>query len=258
MKQDVLKKQAKLFIEIIDNLNRIERVIHENEIIDSKSLFVDRDIRDSLCHKALKIYEIYQVTILKNHDNYGNNRAQLAHITEKVRTDGLSGFEKVNPDELWEKNFCESIPEIKSAVKEKIEEVPKLAVLINELSGSEIKPPIKILDASDFTHLRIIKDISKDIAEQTVCLVGLLKLMSYDSSPPVSKTLFTLVVKITEGSREQIDFIVSELVSRNILSWSAKKNYLFIIDDSFAINATRDFIDKNDINNIMQIIRELP
>lgn len=258
MEQGVLKKQAKLFIEIIDNLNRIEKVIYENEIVDSQSLFVDRDIFDSLCHKALKIYDIHPATILKNKDKYGHNRAQLAHITEKVRTEGLNGFDIVNPDELWKKNFCESMPEIKNAVKEIIEEVPKLAELINKLSGSEIKPPIKILEASDFTHLKIIKDISKDISEQTICLVSLLKLMSTASSPPVNKTLFYLVINITGGNSEQINFIVNELVRREILSWSANKNYLFIIDDSFAINATRDFIDNNDINNVMQLIRETP
>ncbi len=258
MDRDDIEKQAKLFIEIIGNLNRIARVIHEYEIVDSKSLFVDRDVLDSLCLKAIKIYEIHKVTILKYHDNYGDNRAQLVHITEKVNTDGLSGFEKISPDELWEKNFCDSIPEIKNAIIEKIAEVPKLAELINELSASKNKPPIKILEATDFTHLKIIKDISKDISEQTICLVGLLKLMSTGSSPPVNETLFTLVANITGGDREQIDFIVSELVNRNILSWSTNNNYLFIIDDSFAINATRDFIDKNDINNVMQLIRELP
>ena len=71
MEQDVLKKQAQLFIEIIDNLNRIEKVIYVNEIVDSQSLFVDRDIFDSLCHKALKIYDIHPATILRNKDKYG-------------------------------------------------------------------------------------------------------------------------------------------------------------------------------------------
>ena len=257
MSPEILEKQAKLFIEIIDNLNRIKRILLENEIDDGKSLFEDRDILDSLCHKVLMVYEFYSQACFKNNRKYAGNRATLAHITDNLnKRNGLIGFDEIDPAQLWSEHFDTAIPQIESDVGEKIKDVPKLGEDIDRLSSSEIKPAIKLLEASDFSHLSVIKDIANDISMQTVCLVGLLNVISSESTPPTKEELFNLVTKITNRSNEQLEFVVGELVKRNILSRSTNNNYLFIMDDSFGINTTRDFIGRFDINEIIRLLRE--
>ena len=258
MEPNILEKNAKRFISIIDNLNRIEKVIYENEIIDSKTLMEDRDVLDSICHKVLQIYELYSECCFKNKNKYSDNRAKLAHITDKLRNDGLNGFDDIQPDELWNDHFVHAMPQIKNDVIDKIKKVPRLAEKIEELSSSEIKPPIRILEVSDFSHLKVIKDISSKIKNQTICAVGLLNLMSSGSTPPTIEVLFGLVIKIIGCDKEQLEFVIEELIKRGILSQSSSGSYLFIVDEAFCLNATRDFVDSYDLNEIMQLLREEP
>lgn len=95
MDQDKLEKQARFFITIMENLNGITKIMVQYGIDDSTDLIKDKDALDSLCHKAIKIYETYRYTCINNNQKYNDHRARLVHISDKLKKDNLNGFDKL-------------------------------------------------------------------------------------------------------------------------------------------------------------------
>ena len=243
----------------MDNLNGINKLLVENNIGDPQSLLFDQDVLDSICYKALRIYELFSTLegLFETPFRFGDHRAQLAHITKRVRNKNLTGFDEIKPGELWRENFESALPEIKNEVDQVLRDKPRLLEAIQNLSDNEVTPPIRLLEASDVTHHAVIKDIQDKWKEVAVCAVTLLHLMSQGTSPPPFEKLVRYVGALVGGTREETEHALQPLVDREILSRSSSERYLFVEDRVFAMNVTRDFLEQGDLEVVLETIRRL-
>ena len=128
--------------------------------------------------------------------------------------------------------------------------------LINELSSSDWRQPIQLLNETDYNHLNILKTIGDGIKDMAIPLVGTLYIMI--DNPPTKERLRSIILQILPDKKDRhFDFIVSELVEREILHHSGTGLYLFIKPIDFVKNATRDFLENYDINNVIRILEEV-
>ena len=243
---------------IMENLNGIKSLKEEHDINDAASLVRDRDVKDSLCFKALQVYEAFFVW--KHPDippQFRNNRAQLAHFTGGLRNNDLVGFDEIEPDELWHKNFESALPEIENEVDQVFRAKPKLWEAVQNLSTNEVALPRRLLGTTDFSHLRIIKEIQDKWKDVAMCSVALLHLMSQGTAPPPFEKFVRYVEVLVGGTREEIGHAIQPLVDRNILSRSSSERFLFVEDRGFARSVTLDFLEHNDLEVIFETIRRL-
>jgi hypothetical protein len=261
MDEEKLIKNAKTFIEILKNLNKITKLLYQEEIQDFKSLIHDIVIYDSLCHSALKIYELYAETLgIKDSTCYKDHRAELTHITKNLRKGIGVGFDESEPEEIWNKHFnpCNdnaAIPKIKNTIESKLKADLSLAKMVEKLSRTDYEEPIKLYTDNDFAHLKIHKRITKQLDKDISSIAGLLSLMSDKTEFPSKVELLSAIKLLFNTSDDDFNYAIKKLEQEGIIVFSANNKYIFFKDKSYKSSIIIEFIENNDLTRILELLR---
>lgn len=256
MTPERLREQARLIVTIMENLNGIKSLKEEYGINDAVTLAKDRTVQDSMCYGAVKVYTTYALcTAFHDRKRFSNHRASLVHL-KMDKPPFVKGFDLIEPEELWNDHFNGALLDIEKEVIDKLSLIPDLREFVDELTRSAFGEPEQA-EVLDLTHREVIKEIQDKWAEVSVCSVALLHLMSRGTTPPLFEKLISYIEALVGGTREEIEHAIQLLIDRNILSRSSSERFLFVEDRAFAMNVTRDFLEHNDPEAILDTIRGL-
>jgi hypothetical protein len=104
--------------------------------------------------------------------------------------------------------------------------------------------------------LSTIKEIGDGIKEVVLPLLGILFIMQ--GSPPTASSLKSIVLKLLPKKKDfHIEYVVNELIENGIIVYSNSEQFLFVVDIDFARNVARDFIEKEDMGRILEIMESI-
>jgi hypothetical protein len=217
---------------IVGLLNDIQQIIAQKEIKDSISLCADRHSLAALCTHVLRTYEVAMTCrLIRSVPSISTCRANMAHHSESLsKDDGAIGFDQTTPQELWDMHFSSSgcLTRVRFNVRTAIEKNSGIDLIIKEKLQQKGLPPNILLDSSDFSHLPVIEEINEAIRNGITCLVGSLFLLSDRHFRPSIDQSSGFLQRSLGLRVEQVNFIISELVEKNILARSEGNKYLLV------------------------------
>jgi hypothetical protein len=253
MNDEQLTKNAGYLVDIITYYNDISKLLASHSIASGRDLArtIEKEphVKYALCSAAKNVYEkVLAASCIPTPKDIGNLTAELSHpydrLEEKKKMARLEGLDNITPQRLWDIHLEGAVKSIIALCKNKLESHDELRIRYNDLTSSHLKPALKVKEISDYGHLSIIQDIQSPVQFIAITAVALLRLMSSGTIPTVDiiyKTIQFLNPNVTEA---QILFVLSELCNRNMLRWSDSSNYVFIVDESFAVSAMGQFLEE--------------